>query len=141
MSNKTNLSFFNAYIQLDKTCADRLGIKQNGVSTYMNRLADMRFAPGRNEVLPRLIKYRNLRNKIAHETGAMMETGNVTKADVRWIRSFTRSVANKTDPVSKYERKAVRYSIWRKLRAGVIGALIAVAGVVVYYLVDFLMKL
>lgn len=138
MSNKTNLSFFNAYIQLDKTCADRLGIKQNGLSTYMNKLVDMRFAPGRSEVLPRLIKYRNCRNKIAHEMNAMSDAGDVTKSDIRWIRKFTKSVANRTDPVSRYERKAVRYSIWRKLRAGFIGAAIAVVGVGIYYLLQFL---
>lgn len=125
-------------MQLDKTCADRLGVKQNGVSTYMNRLVDMRFAPGRSEILPRLIKYRNFRNKIAHESGAMMESGEVTKADIRWVRRFTRSVANKTDPVSRYERKAFRYSVWRKFRAAIIGAVIAFVGVGIYYLLDFL---
>ncbi len=138
MSNKTNLSFFNAYIQLDKTCADRLGIKQNGLSTYMNKLVDMRFAPGRSEVLPRLIKYRNYRNKIAHEMNAMSDAGDVTKSDIRWIRKFTKSVAKKKDPVSRYERKAVFYSILRKLRAVIIGAVIAVVGVGIYYLLQFL---
>jgi hypothetical protein len=138
VSSKTNLAFFNAYIELDKICADRLGVKQNGVSTYINKLVDMRFAPGRSDILPKLIRYRNCRNKIAHETGAMMEGGEISKYDVRWIRRFTRTVAMHADPVSRYERKALRYNIWRKFCAAIIGAIIAVVGVGVYYLLDYL---
>lgn len=138
MSNKLNLSFFNAYIQLDKTCADRLGIKQNGVSSYINKLVEMRFAPGRSDILPKLIRYRNYRNKIAHELDALSNTDEITKADLRWVRNFNKVVARKADPVSRYERKAIRYAIWRKCRAALIGAGIAALGVGAYYLLEFL---
>ena len=138
MSNKTNLAFFNAYIELDKTCADRMGVKQGGVSAYINKLVDMRFAPGRSDILPKLIKYRNCRNKIAHEMNAMMDSGEITKYDVRWIQRFSRSVAMRSDPVSKYERRAFWYSLWRKFFAAIIGAVIAVVGVAGYYLLDYL---
>ncbi len=138
MSNKVNLSFFNAYIALDKICADRLGVKQNGVSSYINRLVDLRFAPGRSEVLPRLIKYRNCRNSIAHEMNAMRDCDELTKADVKWINKFARTVSRRADPVSKYERKAGFYSIWRKVRAALIGAIIAIVGVAIYFLLQFL---
>ena len=138
MSSRLNLAFFNAYIELDKICAERLGVRQNGVSSYINRLVDLRFAPGRNEVLSNLIKYRNCRNAIAHEVNAMHDISEITKADVRWINSFARSVSHRADPVSRYERKAIRYSIWRKFQAGFIGAIIAVVGVALYYLLKYL---
>ncbi len=138
MSNKVNLSFFNAYIELDKTCADRMGVKHNGVSSYINRLVDLRFAPGRSETLPKLIKYRNSRNNIAHEINAIRDSVDITKADVKWIQKFNRAVAHRSDPVSRYERKAGFYAAWRKVRAGLIGALIAVVGVGIYFLLDFL---
>lgn len=138
MSNKVNLSFFNAYIALDKICADRLGVKQNGVSSYINRLVDLRFAPGRSEVLPRLIKYRNCRNSIAHEMNAIRDCDEITKSDIKWINRFARTVSRRADPVAKYERKAGFYSLWRKVRAALIGAIIAVVGVAIYFLLQFL---
>lgn len=138
MSNKVNLSFFNAYIALDKICADRLGVKQNGVSSYINRLVDLRFAPGRSEVLPRLIKYRNCRNSIAHEMNAIRDCDEITKSDIKWINRFARTVSHRADPVAKYERKAGFYSLWRKVRAALIGAIIAVVGVAIYFLLQFL---
>ena len=71
----------------------------------------------------------------------MMDAGEVTKADVKWLHRFAKSVALKTDPVSRYERKATHYAIWRKFRAALIGAIIAVAGVAAYYLINFLSTL
>ena len=138
MSRKINEKFLSAYIELDKACAARLGIERNGVSTYINKLVDMRFAPGRSEVLPKLIRCRNCRNQIAHEMNAIMDAGEVTKYDVKWIRRFARSVSMRTDPVSRYERKALHYAIWRKFFAAIIGAVIAVVGVGLYYLLDYL---
>ena len=70
MSSKINMSFFKAYIELDKACAEKLGVEKNGVSAYINSLVEFRFAPDRSEVLPKLIKYRKARNIIAHEDGA-----------------------------------------------------------------------
>ena len=59
MINKTNVSFLTAYIELDKACCHRFGIQSGGVSTYINKLVQERFVPEREEILPRLIRYRN----------------------------------------------------------------------------------
>lgn len=117
MGNKLNMSFFKAYIELDKACADRLGVERNGVSAYINSLVEMRFAPERSEVLPKLIKYRKMRNIIAHEENALDELDEITKADVKWLLRFAKIVSRKADPVSRYNRKARRYAIWVKIRA------------------------
>lgn len=135
MASKINLAFFNAYLELDKVCAQRFEISKNGVSTYIGRLVELRFAPERSEVLPLLIKYRNYRNTIAHEVDALSELGEITKEDIKWLNRFAKSVSAKRDPVSRYERKAKRYAIWRRVRLvlialGVIA--VAVAGVVIY---------
>lgn len=116
MANKLNMSFFKAYIELDKACADRLGVERNGVSAYINSLVELRFAPDRSEVLPKLIEYRKIRNVIAHEDGAMDSLDQLSKADIKWLNRFTKSVSAKRDPVSRYERKARRYAIWRKVK-------------------------
>ena len=118
--NKINMSFFNAYLELDKICAQRLEINRGGVSAYIGRLVELRFAPNRSEVLPRLLKYRKLRNIIAHEEGAFAELDEITKADVVWLNRFARSVSRGSDPVSRYERKARNYALWRRLRVAFI---------------------
>lgn len=138
MSNKINMSFFNAYIELDKICAQSLGVKRGGVNTYINRLVELRFAPGRNDVLPRLLNYRKLRNIIAHEENSFVEVKEITKKDVQWINRFAKSVARKRDPVSKYNRKARRYSIWKKVKFVLIALLtLAVAGAIILALKSF----
>ena len=109
MINKTNVSFLTAYIELDKACCHRFGIKSGGVSMYINKLVQERFIPEREEVLPRLIRYRNLRNKLAHEDGALNGITEIEKGDLKWIQSFTKTVSRKKDPISLYEGKTQRY--------------------------------
>lgn len=140
MSNRTNMTFFKAYIELDNACAARLGVDKHGVSAYINRLVEMRFAQGRSELLPKLIKYRNFRNTIAHEEGAMKGLDGITKADIQWINRFTRLVNRKKDPVSQYERKAHRYTLWRKFRIAIIIAG-SILGAAVVLLIIHLMGL
>lgn len=138
MASKINLAFFKAYLELDKICAQRLEISKGGVSAYIGRLVELRFAPERSEVLPKLIQYRNYRNVIAHEADALSDLGEITKEDIRWVNSFARSVAAKRDPVSRYERKAKRYAIWRKARLVLIAlgvVAIAVAAIVIVNLI------
>ena len=121
--NKINMSFFNAYLELDKACANLLEVSRGGVSAYINKLAEFRFAPERSEVLPKLIQYRKLRNIIAHEEGAFVELDEITKADIKWLNHFTHLVNKKRDPISRYERKAQRYAIWRRVRVFLIALL------------------
>ena len=121
--NKINMSFFNAYLELDKACANLLEVSRSGVSAYINKLAEFRFAPERSEVLPKLIQYRKLRNIIAHEEGAFVELDEITKADIKWLNHFTYLVNKKRDPISRYERKAQRYAIWRRVRVFLIALL------------------
>lgn len=137
MGNRTNMTFFKTYIELDNACAARLGVDKNGVSAYINRLVEMRFAKGRSEILPKLIKYRNLRNAIAHEEGAMKDIDSITKADIQWLNRFTKLINRRKDPVSLYESKARRYIIWRKFRI----AIIAVGSVLGVALVLFIVHL
>ena len=138
MSSKINMSFFKAYIELDKVCADRLGVERNGVSAYINSLVELRFAPERSEVLPRLIKYRKARNIIAHEDGAIDQLDELTKDDIKWLNRFAKSVSHKRDPISRYERKARRYSIWKNVKIVLIIFLVAAVAVCGYFVLNML---
>ena len=115
MINKTNVSFLNAYIELDKACCHRFGIKSGGVSMYINKLVQERMVPEREEVLPRLIRYRNLRNKLAHESNALNDVNEIEKSDLKWMLSFTRTVSRKKDPIALYENQTQRYVRSKKI--------------------------
>lgn len=116
MGKRINERFLASYMELDKDCCDKFGVTTGGVTEYINRLNNARFAPGRDDVLPRLVRYRNLRNKFSHEVGALRRVDEITKVDVHWIRAFNRDLMKKRDPISAYLKKARRYVRRRKLR-------------------------
>ena len=137
MSKKSNVNFLNTFLELDKLCCEKFGIVSGGVTEYITRLNNARFAPNRDEVLPRLNRYRNLRNRFAHEPGAIKKTEDLSKDDIKWLTRFRKDVQKKRDPISKYLRKARRYAFRKRLKKfliifGIIG--IAVAAVVLYFI-------
>lgn len=103
--SKINQSFLGAYIKLDKVCADKLDAKY-GVTEYINKLTDAKTAFGRDEVLGSLIKYRKIRNKLAHEPDAMEKLDEASRDDVKWLTKFESKVAAGKDPLSKYLKRA-----------------------------------
>ena len=130
MSRKTNEKFLANFLELDKLCCEKFGVASNGVTEYINRLNNARFAPDRDEVLPRLVKYRNLRNRFAHEPQAIRKCDDIAKSDVKWVAKFKKSVKGKKDPISKYLKKARRFARRRKAGKIVLG-LVALAAVAV----------
>ena len=139
MGYKVNEQFLNAFIALDKVCCAKFGVPTGGVTDYVNRLINSRFAPGRDDVLPKLVRYTNIRNRLAHEVGAMRQLDEVTKNDVKWLREFEKSVSKKKDPISLYLRKARRYARLRRLRTtGIIILLVAALAVAAWIGLSFL---
>ena len=116
MGRKVNESFVAAFVELDKECSEKFGVANGGVTEYINRLNNARFAPGRDDILPRLVRYRNLRNKLTHEVSAMRKSEEVSKVDVKWLNSFKKSIRKKKDPISLYLRKARKYAKRRRAR-------------------------
>ena len=133
MGRKLNEKFVNNFIELDKLCCEKFGVATNGVTEYINRLNNARFAPNRDEVLPQLVKYRNLRNRFAHEPQALRKTSDIAKSDVKWVASFKKSVKKKKDPISKYLKKARRFARRRKFGKFVLVLLILAALAVAGY--------
>ena len=136
MGRKLNEKFVNNFIELDKLCCEKFGVASNGVTEYVNRLNNARFAPNRDEVLPELVKYRNLRNRFAHEPQALRKSSDISKADVKWVAKFKKSTKKKKDPISKYLKKARRFARRRKAGKIVLGLVaLAAIGVAVALLV------
>ncbi len=137
MGRRLNERFLANYIELDKNCCEKFGVATGGVTEYINRLNNARFAPGREEALPRLVKYRNLRNKMAHELGSLRKMNDVTKADVAWIHKFDKDITKRRDPISSYLKKARRYARRRRIKRYVTAGAIAasVLFVLIYLLI------
>ena len=135
MSKRINEKFLDVYIELDRCCCEKFGISAGGITEYINRLSNARFAPGRDEVLPRLVRYRNLRNVFAHEPSAIRRNGELMKADVKWLKRFLSYLKRQKDPISKYLKKARRYARNRRIRRYVIAAavvLLLFAAMIIY---------
>lgn len=132
MSNKhkINEAFLNKFIEVDNICTAKFGVRGSGVGEYINRLRNARFAQERDEVLPRLVRYINLRNRLAHEAGALRQIDEITKDDIRWLVNFEKVLGKKKDPLSLYLHKARRYARRRRafrtvLCVGVIAVIVA----------------
>lgn len=139
MGKRLNESFLASYIELDRYCCEKFGVASGGVTEYINRLNNARFAPGREEVLPRLVKYRNLRNKMAHEIGSIRKTNDVKKIDLVWIRKFGKAVVKRRDPISAYFKRARRHARRRRIKkyvtAGAIAATVVIA-IILYFVLS-----
>ena len=137
MSKRINEAFLTEYMELDKICCEKFGVSTGGATEYINRLTSARFAPCRDDILPRLIDYRNMRNKLAHEVDALRRSDELTKADLKWLNTFCKDITKKKDPISIYLRKARSYARRRKARnilLAVFGVLVVAAAVAIYYL-------
>ena len=138
MGKRLNHNFLEVYKELDRDCCEKFGVTSGGVTEYINRLNNARFAPERDDVLPRLVRYRNIRNKFAHDVGSIRKSDEISKADIKWVRGFNKDLIKKRDPISTYLRKARRYARRRKLYRTVLVIFIvliaALAGALYYTL-------
>jgi hypothetical protein len=134
---KLNEQFLEAYIGMDKVCCRRFGVSNGGVTEYINRLINVKLVAGRDEALSRLVRYRNLRNRIAHESHALESMADITKGDLYWIDSFTKLLEYQNDPYCNYLKKTrseiVRHKRARKFWFVFILILIAAAVVAYFY--------
>ena len=133
---KYNEDFVEAFVELDKLCCGKFGVQMGGVTEYITRLNNAKYAHNRDEVLPVLVKYRNLRNKFAHEPEAFKNNDSITKNDVKWLVNFKKSVSKKKDPLTAYLRKARRLVRRRNFGKALLAILgVAAAAAVVVFVV------
>ena len=100
MGRKINTEFLAAFIELEAVCNALLDCKRGGVTEYINALKDAGSSQKKDETLQKLLTYRKIRNRLAHEEGALSEEKSVSRGDIRWLRSFARKVERGRDPIS-----------------------------------------
>lgn len=136
MGKRVNDLFLENYIRLDHECSEKLGTVTGGVTEYINKLNGAKYVTGKDEVLPRLVRYRNLRNRFAHEPGAIRKIDELNASDVRWVIRFKREIKRNRDPLSRYLRKARRFVLRRRaLKALIVGASVAITVAAVVILI------
>lgn len=137
VGKRLNESFLKIYLELDSLCCEKFGISSGGITEYITRLNNARFAPGRDNMLPKLVRYKNLRNRFVNEPGSVRKTDDISKEDIKCITRFCRDIKRRKDPISKYLRGAKFYALLKKigrfLTTFLILALIALACVVAYF--------
>jgi hypothetical protein len=136
---RINEKFLEAYLELDAVCSEKMNVKSGGVTEYINRLNNARILAGRDDSLPKLVRYRTIRNMLSHEPGAVRRDSGIEKSDIAWIKRFATSIKRKTDPLSLYLRRARRYLRFRKIRkiftwVSIILLLLIIAVIGIYFL-------
>ena len=105
MGRIINSKFYNEYLALDSLLASKLGLKRGGVTEYINRLGTNSAVPERDATLSKLVHYRGIRNKMAHEEGALRKLEGVKREDIKWVKTFAKQVKSGKDPLSRYLKK------------------------------------
>ena len=99
---------------MDVACCEKFGVSTGGTGEYINRLNNARYAPDREDVLPRLVKYRSIQKSLATDPKASKKDQAITKEDLKWLQDFKKKVARKQDPISLYLKKAKKYASKQK---------------------------
>ena len=111
---------------MDKACCAKFNVTTGGTGEYINRLNNARYAPDREDVLPRLVKYRSIQKRLIEDPKALKKDTEVTKEDVKWLQDFKRKVEKKQDPIALYLKKAKKYAAKEK-RTTVLCVLLGIA--------------
>ena len=130
MSKKINKKFLDLYAEIEKICREKLGIVDGeGFNEYIKRLENTKFAPKRDEVLPQLQRFSNIRAKFAKMSDKEVKKDTeLLKRDIKWLKNFKKEVSKKKDPLAKYLKKARSYVKGKKVRR-VLVALVVIAAI------------
>ena len=107
---KLNENFLNAFLQLDSDCCKKFNVTVNGITEYINRLNNAKYAEGRDEVLAKLVNYRNIHNRFAHEPWYLRTANELTKEDLAWVADFAKKFGKEKDCLSVYVASAKKFA-------------------------------
>lgn len=98
-----NVKFQEEYKKLDALCKDVLG-SETGVTEYINQMdmtspSDQALVSSWREDYKNLKHYRWVRNKLAHEVGALDEV-LCNENDIDWLIDFSKRIKKGRDPFS-----------------------------------------
>ncbi len=133
MSKSKNISFIENYILLERAADGLMRKTGGGISSYISALERQKLNTGAAETLRFLKKCRIVRNKLAHDPGALKDNNEITKKDTKRIIKLTAAIKSQKDPLSKILKKKKRLPL--KIKAAIVAAaavLLSVCAVILY---------
>ncbi len=133
MKRGKNLSFLENYILLERA-ADNLMKKGGGVGAYIAALERQKLDTGAADTLKFLKKSKSVRNRLAHDPGAIKETSDITSSDIKRIKKLTALIKKGKDPLSRIEKNK-KESRKNKIKTALIitAALTLIAAALILY--------
>lgn len=108
--------FISAYDKLNDALRRRFDTEGDVIGTYVGRLGSVSNLAYRDELMIRLVRYREIRNKFTR--GELSQTDiAVSEEDIASLLSLAKRVSRAKDPVSCHERGVIvskirHYSKW-----------------------------
>lgn len=100
MRRSKNLGFMEEYILLEAAANKLMGRNGGGLSRYIAELEHQDLDTGAADTVKLLKKCRAVRNKLAHDPGALRGNSEITKSDIKKIKKLTSLMKKKRDPLS-----------------------------------------
>lgn len=95
------MNFLEIYKKIDNFCKDAYN-STSGITTYINEMEKLRYEEWYGiewqKVYNNLRYYRDLRNKVIHESGYNEDMFSTN--DIIWLESFYKMLLNRNDPIS-----------------------------------------
>ena len=99
--NKTDMEFFETYKRLDRLCSDVFGLRNGGVTRYIDELNAIGY--GCTEDCKTLKRLRHIRNQMAHDEGTF-DYQMCDRDDIIWLNAFYNRIMKRTDPLAVHYR-------------------------------------
>ncbi len=105
MGKSKNISFMESYILLERAADQLMKRKGGGISAYISALERQKLNTGAADTLKFLKKCRIVRNKLAHDPGALKSNSEISKSETKRIKKLTTAMKSEKDPLSKLLKK------------------------------------
>lgn len=99
--NKTDMEFFETYKRLDRLCSDVFGLRNGGVTRYIDELKAIGYEY--SEDCKTLKRLRHIRNQMAHDEGTF-DYQMCDREDIIWLNTFYNRMMKGDDPLAVHYR-------------------------------------
>ena len=95
------MEFFETYKRLDRLCSDVFGLRNGGVTRYIDELKAIGYEY--SEDCKTLKRLRHIRNQMAHDEGAF-DYQMCDREDIIWLNTFYNRMMKGADPLAVHYR-------------------------------------
>ena len=126
MGKAKNVSFIESYISFERAADNVTKRKGGGVSAYIDAIERQKPDASAQSTLKFLKRCRIVRNKLAHDVGALKSNSEISRSDTKKLRKLTSQISKGKDPLSRLIRKRARRAFSRRMAV----ILLAIAAII-----------